>query len=159
MPGIGVKFDQFLDGGVPQAGDQAVGLRNGQNYRFDISALGGFSLTKEFTQVAHGFVLGQIVRLNGAVFVLAQADAAANSDVVGIVAAVDDADHFTLLFAGFVENLIPVLVPGTVYFLDAAVAGDMTAVPPAVVGQVRKPLFIAYSTTTGFWLNYNGQII
>jgi hypothetical protein len=159
MPGIGVKFDQFLDGGVPQAGDQAVGLRNGQNYRFDISSIGGFSISKEFTQVAHGFSIGEILRLNGAVFVLAQADMAANADVVGIVSAVTDADNFVLLFGGFVENLIPVLAAGTVYFLDAAVAGAMTAVPPAVIGQVRKPLLIAYSTSTGFWLNYNGQII
>ncbi len=159
MPGIGVKFDQFLDGGVPTQGDQAVGLRNGQNYRFDISSLGGFSLTKEFTQVAHGFALGEVVRLNGAVFVLAQANNVANAEVVGIVAAVDDADHFTLLFAGFVENLAPVFAAGTVYFLDPAVAGGMTAVVPVVPGEVRKPLFVAYSTSTGFWMNYLGQIV
>jgi hypothetical protein len=159
MPGIGVKFDQFLNGGTPQAGDEAVGLRNGQNYRFDISGINGAVLAKEFTQAAHGFAIGEILRLNAGVFVLAQADAAANADVVGIVAAVIDVNTFLLQFGGFVQNLIPVLVAGTAYFLDAATAGAMTAVPPAVVGQIRKPLLIAYSTTTGFWLNYQGQVI
>lgn len=159
MPGIGVKFDQFLDGGAPQAGDQAVGLRNGQNYRFDISSINGETLSKEFTQVAHGFVLGNWVRFDGANFVLAQANNAVNADVVGIVAAVVDANQFVLQFAGFVSNLVPVLVPGTVYFLDPAVAGGMTAVVPVVPGQIRKPLFIAYATSAGFYLNYMGNVV
>ncbi len=157
MPGIGVKFDQFLDGGTPIAGDEVVGLRNGNNYRFDFSSFNGYSLSKEFMQAAHGFVIGQILRLNGAVFVLAQADSAANADVVGIVAAVTDVNNFVLQFGGFVQNLTPVLVSGTDYYLDPAVAGAMTATAPTTPGQIFKPLLIAYSTSTGFWLNYQGQ--
>lgn len=158
MPGIGVKFDQFLDGGVPQSGDQFVGLRNGQNYRFDGGSINnGTTLSKEFVQVAHGFAIGDIVRLNGGTFVTAQANNAANADVVGIVSAVGDADHFILQFAGFVINLAPVLVAGSVYYLDPTTAGAMTAVAPATPGQILKPLLIAYSTQTGFWLNYQGQ--
>ena len=159
MPGIGVKFDQFLNGGAPQAGDEAVGLRNGQNYRFDISSINGETLSKEFIQVAHGFVIGNWLRFDGANFQLAQANNAANADVVGIVSSVIDANTFILQFAGFVSNLIPVLFAGTVYFLDPAVPGAMTAVVPVTPGQIRKPLFIAYATSAGFYLNYNGQVI
>ncbi len=159
MPGIGVKFDQFLDGGTPQAGDEAVGLRNGQNYRFDISSINGLSLSKQFTQALHGFAIGDILRLNAGIFVLAQANNAANADVVGIVSAVVDANNFILQFGGFVQNLAPLFAAGTVYYLDPGVAGAMTAVVPVVPGEVRKPLFIAYSTSTGFWLNYIGQIV
>lgn len=156
---IGVKFDQFLDGGTPVAGDQAVGLRNGQNYRFDISSVNnGSTISKAFHQIAHGFVIGNILRFNNAgLFVLAQADNAADADVVGIVSAVDDADNFVLLFGGFVTNLVPVLVAGSVYYLSPTAAGAMTAVAPVTPGQIFKPLLIAYSTSTGFWLNYQGQ--
>ncbi len=157
MPGV--KFSSFVDGGTPIAGDEVVGLRNGLNTRFDFSSFNGFSLSKEFTQALHGLALGQVVRFDGANFVLAQADVPANADVVGIVSAVIDPNNFILQFAGFVENLAPLLFAGAVYFLDDAIAGGMTAVAPVVPGQVRKPLLIAYSTSSGFWLNYQGQVL
>lgn len=157
MPGV--KFSSFVDGGAPQAGDEVAGLRNGINTLFDFSTFNGFTLSREFNQVAHGLVLGQVVRFDGINFVLAQANLPANADVVGIVAAVIDANNFILQFGGFVQNLIPLLIPGTVYFLSDIVAGGMTAVNPVVVGEVRKPLLISYSTTTGFWLNYQGQVL
>jgi hypothetical protein len=157
MPGV--KFSSFIDGGTPQAGDEVVGLRNGLNSRFDFSSFNGFSLSKEFTQVLHGLALGQVVRFDGVNFVLAQANLPANADVVGIVSAVIDPNNFILQFAGFVENLAPVLVAGTVYFLDDAIPGGMTAVNPVIPGEVRKPLLIAYSTSAGFWLNYQGQVL
>ncbi len=159
MPGIGVKFDQFLNGGPTAAGDEIVGLRNGQNYRFDAPIQGGAtSFEMNIVQAAHNLAVGDVVRFDGVLYVLAQADVAANADVVGIVAGVVNANEFTILYGGYVIGPGP-LVSGSVYFLDAAVAGAMTAVAPVVPGQVRKPLLIADSAVSGYWLNYNGQVL
>ncbi len=157
MPGV--KFSGFVDGGPTAAGDEVVGLRNGINTRFDAPIQGGAILfSRNIVQAAHGFAVGNILRLNAAVYVLAQADAAVNADVVGIVTGIISANEFTLQFGGYVSVLAG-LAAGSVYFLSEAAAGTMSVVPPAVAGQVRKPLFIADSATSGYWLNYNGQII
>ncbi len=149
----GVKFSQFEIGGLPIAGDQVVGLRDNVNTIFNVE-----SATSSITinQVGHGFVLGNILRLNAAIYVLAQADNATDANVVGIVSSVADANNFQLQLGGYVINLVG-LTAGSVYFLDPAVAGAMTTVEPVAVGEIRKPVFIAATTTAGFWLNYNGQ--
>lgn len=157
MPGV--KFSQFVNAGPTAAGDEVVGLRNGINSRFDAPIAGQSTFfARNVVQGLHAFVVGNVLRLNGAVYVLSQGDAAANADAVGIVTGVVNVNEFTLLFGGYVTGLAG-LVAGTVYFLSEAVAGAMTAVPPAVPGQVRKPLLIADSATTGYWLNYNGQVL
>lgn len=156
---IGVKFSQFVDGGPTAAGDEIVGLRNGINTRFDAPVQGGAILfSRNINQVAHGFIVGNVVRLNGAVYVKAQADVDTNADVIGIVSGIVSPNEFTLQFGGYVSGLAG-LTAGDVYFLSEAVAGDMTDIPPVTPGQVWKPLFIADSATTGYWLNYIGKIL
>lgn len=153
----GVKFSNFVNGGLPVAGDRVVGLRtiNGtvQNTIFNFNS-SGFAI--DINQVAHGFVVGNIIRLNGAVYILAQADNATDANVIGIVSAVEDADNFQIQLGGYITGLAG-LVAGSTYFLDPAVAGAMTTVEPVALGQIRKPVFIAASATAGFWFNYNGQ--
>lgn len=149
----GVKFSQFTVGGSAIAGDQVVGLRGGVNTIFNINAA---SSSIQITQAVHGFAVGNILRLNGATYVLAKADNATDANVVGIVSSIIDANTFELQLGGYVIALAG-LVAGSVYFLDPGVAGGMTTVEPVAVGQIRKPVFIAATTTTGFWLNYNGQ--
>ncbi len=155
---MATKFSQFNVGNAPVAGDQFVGLRAGLNTIFTFPGAGGgvVGLSRQINQGAHGFVVGDVLRLNGAVYDLAQADAAIHADVVGIVIAVVDAANFIIQFGGYVVGLAA-LVAGTTYFLSAAAPGQMTAVAPVAAGQIRKPLFIADSATTGYWLNYNGQ--
>jgi hypothetical protein len=157
------KMSQFINGGNIQAGDRLVGLRNNLNTIFTGNIPSGSGFTLTVNQVAHGLVLGNIVRLNGGNFIRAQADSTVNAEVVGIVASVIDADSFVLQFGGLVTNLNTAgyapLVPGTVYFLDAAVAGNLVVVPPAVVGQVRKAILVAYTASSAFWQNYLGQVI
>jgi hypothetical protein len=156
----GIKFSQFVNGGVPVPGDLAAGLRNGVDTLFAISGAGPDStLTLPITQAAHGLVVGNVVRLNGLLYVRAQANNAVNAEVVGIVIAVADANNFTLQFGGLVSALGFVAIPGTVYFLDAVTAGALTAVPPAVVGQIRKPILVANTAASGFWQNQLGQQI
>lgn len=153
----GVKFHNFVNAGPLQPGDEIVGVRNLVNSRFDAPVAGSATaFTRNIVQGAHGLLLGNIVRLNGANYVTAQANNSVNANVVGIVSAVVDVNEFTLLFGGFL-NTLALLVAGSVYFLDPVTAGAMTTVAPVAAGQIRKPLFISDTTTSGYWINYNGQ--
>ena len=111
-------------------------------------------------QAAHGLVAGNVVRTNAAgLYVVSQADTAANAEVVGYVSVVTDANTFTLLMGGMITTGLAGLTPGSVYYLDPAVAGAVTIVKPVAVGQVVKPVLQAASATTGIWLNYLGAVL
>lgn len=109
-------------------------------------------------QVAHGFSVKDVVRLSSGTYVKAKADSATNAEAVGIVSAVADADHFTLQASGNVTGLSG-LTAGTVYFLDPSTAGAITATEPSAVGQISKPVLIADTTTSGFFVNFRGALI
>lgn len=116
------------------------------------------SVTRTVTQAAHGFSVGNILYLNSSTYALAQADTAAHAESVGIVSTVIGANTFVLTKDGYVTGLNG-LTAGTVYFLDPAVAGGMTATAPTTLGQVSKPLFVADSTTSGYFINYRGEVL
>jgi len=118
----------------------------------------GVALESTITQAAHGFSVGQLVYLVGATYTLALADDAVSAEVVGIVSAVADANTFTLTTSGLVTGLSG-LTAGTVYFLSPTVAGALTSTQPTTDGQVVKPVFVADSTTTGYFINYRGEVI
>lgn len=119
----------------------------------------GESMSFSVAQVAHGLVVGDVVRDDGSdAYAKAQADGVANAEVVGIVSAVADADNFTLTVGGRVAGLAG-LTPGTVYFLSAATPGDLTDVEPTSAGQVSKPVLVALSATTGLFFNFRGMIV
>ena len=115
--------------------------------------------TVSVNQALHGLVAGNVVRLNGANYVTAQADSAVNAEVVGIVTVVTDANNFTLQTSDRVTTGLAGLVAGTVYFLSPTVAGALTAVQPVNPGQVIKPLLIADTATSGFFNNQLGLVI
>ena len=153
----GVKWSQYPDGGSIVSGDTLVGYRGNVNTRFDASTLlSPTSLILPVTQ-ANAFVVGNVVRLNGATFVLAQADSAAHANVFGIVSGiVTPGSVFNITLAGIVNTLAG-LVAGSVYYLSPAVAGLMTVTAPVAPGQIYKPLLIAQNATSGVWLNYQGN--
>ena len=66
---------------------------------------GGNSSSLEIVQVAHGFAKYDVLRHNGTIYVKAQADSIANSEVVGIVSEVAGVDDFTITFSGLIEPL------------------------------------------------------
>jgi hypothetical protein len=119
---------------------------------------GGAAITKDIAQVGHGLAVGDVVKRASAAYSKAQADSAANAEVIGIVSAVTDVDNFTLLYAGEVTGLSG-LTDNTVYFLSAATAGLLTATEPSTANQISKPVFLATSTTTGVFLNMRGTVI
>lgn len=113
---------------------------------------GSLSSILNVHQVAHGLVVGNVIRINATGdYVKAQADTVANStSVVGIVTSVTDADNFTYQYGGIVSVLAGLTV-GSPYFLSATVAGAATTVLPVVAGQIILPLFSALSPVTALW--------
>lgn len=115
-------------------------------------------VANSITQVAHGFSVGDLLYLSGGTYVLAMADDVVSAEVVGMVSAVTDADTFILASVGKVSGLAG-LTAGTVYFLSPTVAGEMTSTQPSTVTQVVKPVFVADTTTSGYFINYRGELI
>ena len=74
---------------------------------------GGAATTKTLKESisvsGHGFTVGDVIRYNPAgttpqtTYVLAQANSAANAEVLGIVNAVTDANTFELTYGGYVD--------------------------------------------------------
>jgi len=67
---------------------------------------GGADLTKEINQVAHSFVLGSVVRLDGSTYVAARADTESMANAISIVIAVTDVDNFTIQSESYVDPSI-----------------------------------------------------
>lgn len=110
------------------------------------------------SQASHGFSVGNVLKRSGSAYALAQADSAANAEVMGIVSVVVDANSFRLLSHGRVTGLSG-LTDGVVYFLSDSSAGALTATEPTTTGHVSKPLLVAYSTTAGWFYNFRGEVL
>lgn len=119
----------------------------------------GTSFTRDIAQSGHGFVLGDLLYLNGSTYTKAIATSAAASEVIGIVSAVADANNFTLQFGGRVTGLSG-RTSGEIYFLSPSSAGTATTTEPSTAGQISKPVYIADSTTTAILcLEMRGVVI
>lgn len=118
------------------------------------------STKKNITQAAHGFIVGNILKLTGTTtYAKAKADSSANAEVVGVVSAVADADNFTLLNEGYITGLSG-LTAATTYFLSPTIVGAFTSTEPTAVTQVSKPLLITDTTTSGYFsFSYRGLLI
>lgn len=109
-------------------------------------------------QTAHGFSVGNILRYTGTAYTKALADTANDAEAVGIVSSVIDANDFVLTTSGYVTGLSG-LTAGTVYFLSDTTAGALSTTEPSTSGHVSKPLFVADSTTSGYFINYRGELV
>lgn len=112
------------------------------------------------TQLAHGFVDGEIVRFDGTQYVKSQANNNSNSEVAGMVFN-SDINTFELILNGYIDltdspvSYLP-LTPGETYFLSTSTAGILQTTVPSAVGHVNKPLLTALTTTTGLFVNFRG---
>jgi hypothetical protein len=102
--------------------------------------------------------VGDVVRLDGSDYVLAQADDDENAEVVGIVQAVADANNFTVQVSGYITGLAG-LTAGAVFYLSAGTPGALTATEPSSLGDVSKPVLIADTTTSGWIFNMRGFVV
>jgi len=109
-------------------------------------------LGKVIVQAAHGFYVGEIVRLNGALYQAALADNTTDAASLGIVSLVIDANTFSLTQVGWVTGIAnppSPLTVGSLYYLSSATPGLLQTTP----GVVSLPLLYADTTTSGFFMN------
>ena len=118
----------------------------------------GVSIKDTFTQVGHGFTIGDVVyRKSDSTWQKAQADTIATAESVGIIESVSGND-FVIVFNGIITTLSG-LVDSTPYFLSDSTAGAYSSTEPSTIGYVSKPVLIAFSTTSGLVLGYRGAVI
>lgn len=110
----------------------------------------GTSVSKSFTQTAHGFAVGDVIYNNAGTWAKAKADADATSETIGMVSAVADADNFTLTTGGYISGLSG-FTAGSTYYLSDATAGALTSTEPTTASHYSCPLFVADSTTSGYF--------
>lgn len=119
----------------------------------DITGGAGPSIKETITQAGHGFAAGNSLKFAGGVWAKAQANSAANAEFLGMVESVSG-DDFTVVYGGRITGLSG-LTANTLYFLDAATAGDITDTPPSG-SNVRRTVLFATSTTSGIVIQHPG---
>lgn len=163
----------ILPGGVnitTEAGDKAVfvadtttvwncvGYTRASGQSLISSTGGGQATSFAVAQTAHGLSVGNVIKSTGAnTYGKAQANSVANSEVVGVVTVVPDANNFTFVAQGIITTGVPAQAAGTVMFLDPGTAGALTVTEPSTAGQVSKPvLIILENATKAVFQNFRG---
>lgn len=118
---------------------------------------------------SHGLTsadIGRPVRIVSAnQLAFAQADTAANAEVAGFIYGIIDSSNVRLSLWGNCPAIGANAIAGgatsasTVYFLDDANAGKLTAVEPTNVGSISKPIAIGTSLSSFTFLNYRGNTV
>ncbi len=117
------------------------------------------NIVQSISQTSHGFSVGDVLYCTSTTSCSkAKADSATTSDVNGIVLTVTNSNAFVLLMDGYITGLSG-KVANTVYFLDPATAGALTATQPTTAGYIDMPLFKADSTTSGYFHIQRGVVI
>lgn len=122
-------------------------------------------LQQSVHQVAHGFVVGDVVNFDGGVppWELAKADNILDSQGCMMVSFIIDTDNFVVTQTGHVLNITdPSIRPlnvGVQYYLSPTLAGAMTITRPSTAGQYILPCFVADTTTSGYFFGGTGQLI
>jgi len=124
-------------------------------------ATGASAISKSVAQSSHGFAVGDVIKNSGSAntYAKAQANSAANAEVVGIVSTVTDTNNFIFTMAGIVTSGVPAQAAGTVMFLDPTTAGALTTTEPTTAGQVSKPLVVIIENAVSMvFINYRGIV-
>jgi len=155
------NVSEDLEAGDYQSGQIVPLVYDGTNFQVVGGGGGtatGNAVTQEVTQNSHGFVVGDVLYLNGSTYTKAIATSAAAAEAVGMVSEVVSTNSFVMTTSGYVTGLSG-LSAGNVYFVSPSSAGAITATEPSTVGQISKPVFVTDSTTTGYFVNYRGYIV
>lgn len=116
----------------------------------------GATTRRLIAQSSHGFSVGNLLYHSGSAYALADKDSASTAEAIGIVEVVLDANNYILATGGYVGTLSG-LTAGTVYFVGDS--GALTATEPSTVNQISKPVFVAVSTTAGYFINMRGSVV
>lgn len=103
-----------------------------------INSSGG-STSKETITFANAFAAGDIIRRTSLSYTKAQADSAANAEVLGVIESATGAD-FTIVYFGKLSKTAHGFTVGDALFLSAGSAGALTATEPTTSGQISKPV-------------------
>lgn len=130
------------------AGDKVFIVRAAAGLLIDSSAFNSLtdSLQRNITKVSHGFVVGNVLTLDGSGVFVKVTDPTANK-FVGVVTAVVSTSVFRVALAGYITGLSG-LTPGSVYYATAS--GTLSTTPSDM------PVLIAGSATTGYIMGGSG---
>ena len=123
---------------------------------------GGSSIQKTLSESiaqAHSFSVGNVLRYNltTSSYVLAQANSAENSEVIGVVSAVNSTVGFTIVYSGYIELSGLASIAAPVLFLSGTTAGAVSVTPPSAIGSVIKPVLSKNTNGSGYVvINYLG---
>ena len=128
------------------------------------ASLSGGADVIHITHVGHTFTVGQVLRSSGAagVYTTAQADSAANAEVIGIVVQDIDTNTYAMALSGRItaDGVVPVATAGTVLFLSPTSAGALTTTEPTTTGQISKPIgVVTTSNLEMVMINYRGEVV
>lgn len=110
------------------------------------------AIRTEVSLTAHGFAVGDVLYKTASTYAKAKAVLSkpgdAQSEVIGIVSVVSDANTFSFTSAGLITGLSG-LTAGTTYYLSATTAGALTATRPYGYATFATPVLVAVSSTSG----------
>jgi hypothetical protein len=99
-------------------------------------------------QIAHGLVVGNVVRHNGVGWVKSQANTEANAVIGGIVISRPNANTAVIATPGSYVTGLSSLSLGGINYLSATTAGALTATAPAIA----RPVVHADSVSSGVFI-------
>ena len=163
------------------ANASSVSTQINQVNRFRIGDVVRFKEYQTVGGVTLSYTVGSGQTLEGfypdGIYVKAQANTSEEAEVAGMVVQLNGATgsgtqaytSFNILMDGFFDVTFPTSVtPGSVYFLNTSCAGtsgafesgtdSYTISPPSSEGTVRKPLFMATGSGTGYLFSYRGDV-
>jgi len=122
----------------------------------------GEKISKDFYQLTHGFIVGDVIGFNGSIFIKVSTTTAISVEPLGIVSTVKDISNFTLTFSGNINTTGVVdysggtLTAGRTYYL-ASISGKLSKFSPTGLTQVSKPMLITLASgNTGIVIQYRG---
>ena len=126
--------------------------------------VGDGAVTVDVTQSNHSLTVGMPIKVSGAnQYAAAQANSAANAEVVGIVTAVASSSAFTMTLAGEITTATAVpdsTSPGDIVYLSASSAGAVTTTEPSTAGQVSKPIgVVTEANNKMIMLPFRGEVV
>jgi hypothetical protein len=124
-------------------------------------------MTLAVAHTSHGFDsndIGKAVRSSGTdgQFIIARANTAVNSEVVGIITSIEGVNNYTITTSGFVDIVaaVPTATAGTVFFLAEADDSQLTSTEPTTLSAVSKPVaVITESNAKMLLIHYRGEVI
>ncbi len=129
----------------------------------------GEYISKQYYQITHGFVLGDVIGFNGTNYTKVNTSTANTIEPLGVVIRSDydgtggTNSTFTLAFAGYVSTTGfkdysgGTLTAGSVYYLASNPTGKLSKYAPTGLTDVSKPVLVALTGNTGIVLQYRGM--